>query len=104
MRGEQDTPPRPILARRRGGPPAPAARLLLGCDLGVDLVEPSGAGLKRVDRHVQRAPQRAVVCVLTWVNATIAHASRSRTERSATIAREVWLFTAPRVMPMVEAI
>ncbi len=68
------------------------------------MVEPFGTWLQRIDRHVQGCPQRAVVFMLTRVNATIAHASRSRTERSAAIAREVWLFTAPGVMPMVEAI
>lgn len=80
---------------------------LLGRDLGADPVQSLRTWLQRVDRRMQRGPQHAVVLVLTGVvgvDATIAHASRSRTERSAAIAREVWLFTAPRVMPIVEAI
>lgn len=106
--GEHAAPPRPVLARRGDGPPADLAasrpRGLLGGDPGADLVESVGTWLKRIDRHVQRGSQRAFVCVLMRVNATIAHASRSRTERSAAIAREVWLFTAPRVIPMIKAI
>ena len=91
---------------RRSGPPGElAARGPPGGDLGTDLVQSVRAWFDGLHRRMQRIAQRAVEFVLARIiHATAAHVSRSRTERSAIIAREVWLFTAPRVMPMVEAI
>ena len=77
---------------------------LAGGDLGADPVEAVPGRLHRVNREAQRVPQHALQAGLTRVRATMAHDSRSRTERSDAIARDVWLFTAPRVMPIAAAI
>ena len=41
---------------------------------------------------------------LAGIRAAVAHVPRSSTDRNAAIAREVWLFTAPLVMPIAAAI
>lgn len=73
-------------------------------DLRADPVKPVSGRLDRVGRQPQRAPQRLLEHGLAGVRAAVAHASRSSTERSADIAREVWLLTAPLVMPIAAAI
>ncbi len=65
---------------------------------------PSAAGCYGVARQAQCVPQHDLEAGLPRVRSTMAHDSRSRTERSEAIAREVWLFTAPRVIPMAAAI
>jgi hypothetical protein len=73
-------------------------------DLGADPVQPVGGGLHRVGRHPQRMPQRLLKAGLAGIGAAVAHPSRSSTERSAAIARELWLLTAPLVIPIAVAI
>jgi hypothetical protein len=65
---------------------------------GADALEAVGARLQRVGRRVQRIPQ---VCLVVEVRH---HASRSRTARNAVMALAVWLFTAPRLIPIASAI
>lgn len=69
-------------------------------DLGTDAVESVCAWLDGVHREVQRVAQH----LAEVVRIAGAHDSRSRTERRAAIAREVWLLTAPRVIPIIDAI
>jgi hypothetical protein len=90
------------------GPPdgpecQPASSRRSGRDPGSDPVKPVGGRLDRVGREPQRATQRLLKRELGFGTA-VAHASRSSTERSADIAREVWLLTAPLVIPMAAAI
>jgi hypothetical protein len=73
-------------------------------DLGTDPVKPVGAWLHRVDGHPERVPEGALETGFAGFRAAVAHVPRSSTDRSAAIAREVWLFTAPLVMPIAVAI
>lgn len=77
---------------------------LPGRDLGLDHGEPVRAWLDGLDGRVQRVAQDGLEAVLLRIGTAAVHDSRSSTERSAIIARELWLFTAPRVMPMAAAI
>jgi hypothetical protein len=70
------------------GPPQP----------GADALESVSARLERLRGLVQHCPQ---VCLVVCVRA---HASRSRTVRSACMALAVWLFTAPRLIRIAAAI
>lgn len=80
------------------GGPRPRVRWPGLPEPGTDALEPVAARLQRVSRRVQGSPQIGlVVCVR-------AHASRSRTVRSACMALAVWLFTAPRLICMASAI
>jgi hypothetical protein len=66
---------------------------------GSDPLQAILSGLYRVSCHVQCATQNLVI-----VTIALAHASRSSTARSAVLARAVWLLTAPRLIPIAEAI
>ena len=91
-------------ARQRCRPPARTQGGLADGDLCTDPVESAACWLDRVGGHPQRVPQRSLQAGLTWFGASVAHASRSSTDRSAARAREVWLFTAPLVIPIAAAI
>lgn len=85
-------------------PPVPA-----GAGLGPDLVQTTGIRLDGIGSLLQRLPQRLVECVVVvhvgFFNPRApAGPPGSSTARSAAIAREVWLFTAPLVIPIVCAI
>jgi hypothetical protein len=73
-------------------------------DPGQDPVKAVRGRLDGVRGGMERAAQHVVKVTLARIGAAVRHVSRSSTERSAVIAREVWLFTAPRVMPIVAAI
>jgi hypothetical protein len=90
--------------RQGRAPPARTRGWLPGGNLGPDPVEPVTGWLDRVGGQQQRAPQGALKNGLAWSGASVAHASRSSTVRSAASAREVWLFTAPLVIPIASAI
>jgi hypothetical protein len=66
---------------------------------GADPLQAVSGRIYQVRRGVQGAAQDLVIVMLV-----LAHASRSSTLRSAPMARAVWLLTAPRLMPIVEAI
>lgn len=86
-------------ASQRPGPAASRTAILARI-----LASPSAPGLTR-SATARSSPRSLASCSrgqgpgLRWVTY-----SRSRWERSAAIAREVWLLTAPLVMPMAEAI
>jgi hypothetical protein len=87
--------------RRPPGQPPPLPR----GDLGPDSLEPASGGLERVGGHAQRVAKDVLQRGLARVfRSPVAHDSRSSTERSADIARDVWLLTAPRVIPIAVAI
>lgn len=88
----------------RGQPQANSRGPLPGSDLAANALKPAGGGLDRVDRQPERGAQDVLEMRRSLFRATVAHASRSRTERSEDMAREVWLLTAPLVMPMAAAI
>jgi hypothetical protein len=73
-------------------------------DLPADPLQAVTSRLDRVGREPQRPPERVLEHGLARIGTTMAHASRSSTERSADIARDVWLLTAPLVMPIAAAI
>jgi hypothetical protein len=73
-------------------------------DLPADPLQAVTGRIDRISRQPQRPPERLLEHGLAGIGTTMAHASRSRTERSADIARDVWLLTAPLVMPIAAAI
>src|SRR5262245_29456078 len=74
-----------------------------GGDLGTNPPQTIGTGLDGIN-NAQRVPEGALEASLAGIRAAVAHASRSSTERSADIAREVWLLTAPLVIFIASAI
>jgi len=75
-----------------------------GRDLGADPVESVGGRLHRVDGEPERVPEGPFETSLAGIRAAVAHVPRSSTDLSAAIARDVWLLTAPLVMPIAAAI
>jgi hypothetical protein len=73
-------------------------------DFGTDPVKSVGARLDRVDCQPERVPEGLLKPGMAGIRAAMAHVPRSSTDRSAAIAREVWLFTAPLVIPIAAAI
>jgi hypothetical protein len=69
---------------------------------GPDPLEAVVGGLDRVHRGMQRAAQQ--ILAVPGAPGGPAHASPSSTPRSADMARAVWTLTAPRLIPMAEAI
>lgn len=90
--------------RRDGRRPVRGPRRSPGLDLGANAIESVVGGIHRIGCGVQSAPQRLIEGRLSWIRAPVRHVSRSSTVRNAAIALEVWLLTAPRVMPMAAAI
>ncbi len=66
---------------------------------GSDPLQAVFSGLYRIRCRSQCAAQNLVIITIV-----LAHASRSSTARSADLARAVWLLTAPRLIPIAEAI
>lgn len=91
-------------ARVRRRPPADSRGGLPEGDLRADPGESVVARLDRVRGQPQRVAQGPLEHGLAWFRAAVAHASRSSTDRSAASAREVWLLTAPLVIPIAAAI
>jgi len=85
-------------------PPAGSGDARPRLDLGTDPVKPVGGRLHRVDGKPERVPEGVLKTGLAEIRAAVAHVPRSSTDRRAAIAREVWLFTAPLVIPIVAAI
>jgi hypothetical protein len=78
-----------------------------GPDLVADPVQAAGARLDLVRGRVQRPAYELGELVswrALWAVAASCHKSCSSAERRAIMPRAVWLFTAPRLMPMVAAI
>jgi hypothetical protein len=73
-------------------------------DLAMDPVQPVSARLHRFGGHPERVPQGLFKTGMAGIRPAMAHVPRSSTDRNAAIAREVWLFTAPLVMPIAAAI
>jgi len=67
---------------------------------GTDPLESVSSGLDPVDGSGQRPPQRLFQIVLGYRRHAV---SCSKIDFSAAIARAVWLFTAPLLMPIVAA-
>jgi len=101
-------PPRGAEHREEAGqvgrPPAGPRGVRPRLDLGTDPVKPVGGGLDRVDGEPERVPKGLLETGLAGIGAAMAHVPRSSTDRSAAIARELWLFTAPLVIPIAAAI
>ena len=76
--------------------------LALRADPGTDPVQPVGTGLDGVSRHAKRPAQHVFQLMLLALR--MAHDSRSKTERRAAMAREVWPLTAPGVIPIAAAV
>jgi hypothetical protein len=91
-------------ARVRRRPPANSRGGLPEGDLRTDPGESVVAWLDRVRGQPQRVAQGPLEHGLAWFRAAVAHVSRSSTDRSAASAREVWLLTAPLVIPIAAAI
>jgi hypothetical protein len=85
-------------------PPADSRDGLAGSNLRADPVEPVAGWLDRVGGEPERVAQGPLKHGPAWFGAPVAHVSRSSTERSAPSARDVWLLTAPLVIPIAEAI
>jgi hypothetical protein len=60
--------------------------------------------VETVRRRLDRLSGSAQFPAQDLVDIEVAHASRSSTLRSADMALAVWLFTAPRLIPMMSAI
>jgi hypothetical protein len=76
-------------------------------DLVADLLQPVRARLHPIRGSMQgMAHEFGELTPLPLVGAVAGshHHSRSNTERRAVMPRAVWLFTAPRLMPIVAAI
>ena len=80
---------------RRGQPAADPLQAVLG------LLYPVRLGVQRVAQQILEVIM-AVGRELGWL--MLAHVSRPSTSRNAAIPRAIWLLTAPRLIPIAEAI